>query len=161
MCILKRSDTNVWRFEWNSYCYDEEGDKGAVSAAASLTMRQEVRRTLEGFFKAVEEREIEKFLSFFAPGDDLTVFEDKELNNWESFVAYAEAFFKGIAELKFDLERCAVDPTGPGVAVATGVFKGTGKTTSGENLVLRNAYTWVLIKRGDRWRIKHVHESSL
>ncbi len=135
--------------------------KGTALVAASPPVPQDVHRTLEGFFKAVEEHDLNRFLSFFAPGEDLTVFEDKELNDWKGFMAYAEAFFKAVAELKFDIEKCTVDPVGPGVAVATGVFKGTGRTTSGERLALRNAYSWVLIKEGDRWRIKHVHEASL
>jgi ketosteroid isomerase-like protein len=47
------------------------------------------------------------------------------------------------------------------VAVATGVFRGTGRTASGEPLVVHNSYTFVLVKLGGRWRIKHVHESTL
>ena len=132
-----------------------------ADSAASLTVKQEVRRTLEGFFKAVEQHDLKDFLSFFAPGEELTVFEDKEMNDWKGFVDFAEGFFKQVAELKIDVEECTVDPIGPGVAVATGVFKGIGKTTSGESLTLRNAYTYVLVKQGERWRIKHVHESSL
>ena len=39
--------------------------------------------------------------------------------------------------------------------------RGAGKTTSGEPLGVHNAFTFVLVKQGERWRVKHVHESSL
>jgi len=113
------------------------------------------------YFKTVERHELSKFLAFFAVGEDLTIFEDKEMYNWKSFVAFAEGFFQQVAKITFDLEKCNVNLLSPGVAVATGAFKGTGKATSGEPMVVHNSFTFVLLKQGDRWRIKHVHESSL
>ena len=121
----------------------------------------EVSKLLTEYFRAVEEHDLPKFLSFFLDGEHFTVFEDKEMYDWKSFVVFAEGFFQTVAEIAGDLETCTVDPVAPGAAVATGVFKAIGKTTAGEPVAVRNAFTFVLVKQGDRWRIKHVHESSL
>jgi uncharacterized protein (TIGR02246 family) len=132
-----------------------------VSAVSPAAVEQEVRRMFEDYFKTVERHELKNFLAFFAEDEDLTVLEDKEMYDWKGFVAFAEGFFQQVAEIKFDHEKCTVNPIGPGVAVATGVFRAAGKTTSGEPISIRNSYTFVLLKQGVRWRIKHVHESSL
>jgi uncharacterized protein (TIGR02246 family) len=116
---------------------------------------------LAEYFKTVERHELSKFLALFAEGEDLTVFEDKEMYDWKAFVAFAEGFFQQVAEITFDLEKCTVNPLSPRVAVATGVFRGTGRSSAGEPVVVHNAYTFVLVKQDGRWRIKHVHESSL
>lgn len=124
-------------------------------------VEQEIRRMFEDYFKTVERHELKAFLAFFAEGEDLTVFEDKEMYDWKGFVAFAEGFFAQVTEIKFNLEKCAVNPIGPGLAVATGIFGAVGKTVSGEPISFRNAYTFVLTKKADHWRIKHVHESTL
>jgi uncharacterized protein (TIGR02246 family) len=121
----------------------------------------EVRQLLAEYFRAVEHHDLPKFLSFFLEGEDLTVFEDNETYDWKGFVAFAEGFFQKVSEIACNLEKCTVDPVAPGTAVATGIFIAMGKTTSGEPIVVRNAFTFVLIKEDDRWRIKHGHESSL
>ena len=135
--------------------------KAAESTAEPGKAEAEVRQMLGEYFEAVEQHELSKFLAFFAEGEDLTVYEDKEMYDWKSFVAFAEGFFQQVAEIKFDLEKCTVNSLSPSIAVATGVFRGMGKTTSGEPMVVHNAYTFVLLRQGDRWRIKHCHESSL
>lgn len=129
--------------------------------SAATTADQEVRQFLAAFFGSVECHDLTGFLSLFAADSRFTVYEDHELHNWESFAAFAEEFFGTVGEIAFDMERCAVDSMAPGVAVATGVFKGSGKTTAGEPLVFRHSFTFVLGKQAEVWRIRHAHESSL
>jgi ketosteroid isomerase-like protein len=138
-----------------------QAPKAATSKAKPGTVDVEVRQMLAEYFKTVERHELGAFLAFFAEGEDLTVFEDKEMYDWKGFVAFAEGFFQQVKAITFELEKCRVNPLSSSVAVATGVFKGTGTATSGEPVVVHNAYTFVLIKQGERWRIKHAHESSL
>jgi hypothetical protein len=52
-------------------------------------------------------------------------------------------------------------PFSPDVAVATGVFRYSAQTTSGDTVGGRNAYTFVFVKKGERWLVHNVHESSL
>jgi len=122
---------------------------------------QEVRELLADYFRAVEQHDLTRFLSFFLQDEHFTVVEDKETYDWTAFVAFAQGFFQAMAEIALQLETCAVDPLGSGGAVATGVFKGVGRMASGEPVAFRNAFTFVLIRQADEWRIKHVHESSL
>lgn len=123
--------------------------------------RQDVRQVLDEYFKTVERRDLGAFLDYFAKGEDLTVYEDKEMYDWQGFVAFAEGFFQQVTKVVIQLEHCVVNPIAPTVAVATGIFRVAGETTSGESLAIRNSYTFVLIEQEERWLIKHVHESSL
>jgi len=122
---------------------------------------QQVRKTLDEYFRTAEQRDLDGFLAFFSPGEDLTVFEDSETYDWKGLVAFVRGFFEQMAEIRIQLERCAVNPLAPSVAVATGVFSVAGTTTSGEEANLRNCFTFVLVNQEDQWLIKHVHESSL
>ena len=121
----------------------------------------EVHQLLAGYFDAVEQHDLRTFLSFFQECEEFTVFEDKEMYGWKEFVAFAEGFFQAVATIAFERESCFVDLVAPNVAVATGVFRGTGTTTSGEALSVHNAFTFVLGRGDDEWKIRHVHESSL
>ena len=124
-------------------------------------VRQEVRQMLDEYFKAVERRDLNGSLSCFAKGDDLTVFENADMYDWDGFVTFVEGFFQQVTEIAIALEQCVVNPVAETVAVATGIFRVTGRTTSGEGLAIRHGYTFVLLKRVDRWLIKHVHESMV
>jgi ketosteroid isomerase-like protein len=134
---------------------------GVGSTGKASRVEGEVRQMLTEYFKTIERHELSKFLAHFAEGEDLTVFDNKEMYDWKGYVAFAERFFQQVKEIRFDQEKCAVNPLSPTVAVATGVFRATGRMASGEPLVVHNTYTLVLVKQGARWRIKHLHESSL
>jgi uncharacterized protein (TIGR02246 family) len=122
---------------------------------------RKVRQLLAGYFEAVEQHDLGTFLSFFQECEQFTVFEDKEMYGWKEFVAFAEGFFQAVATIAFEREACSVDVVAPNVAVATGVFRGIGKTTSGEAVSVRNVFTFVLSNGDEGWRIRHVHESTL
>ena len=121
----------------------------------------EVRQFLAAFFATAEQHDLPGFLALCAESEAFTVFEDKETYDWNSFVAFAQGFFGQVSEIAFELETCAIDPVAQGAAVATGIFRGTGKMTSGEPVAIRNSFTFVLVKQAERWRVKHAHESSL
>ena len=121
---------------------------------------RQVREWLDGYFAAVEKRDLQTFLSCFHECESLTVFEDKEMYGWKEFVSFAEGFFGSVVRITFEIERCSVDAFAPDVAVATGVFRGVGEDTSGEPVKVRNAFTFVLHKTDEKWKIRHVHESS-
>lgn len=87
--------------------------------------------------------------------------ENAEMYDWPQFRDFAETFFAEVAEVSFDLEKCAVDVIGANVAVTTGVFRAAGKATAGDPLAFRTAFTVVVVEHDDGWRIRHVHESSL
>jgi uncharacterized protein (TIGR02246 family) len=133
----------------------------SVPPTARATDSETIRLLLSEFFDAVEQHDAERFLASFAAGEGVTVFENKEMYDWPQFVEFVEGFFKEIAEIAFDLEKCNVDTVTPGVAVATGSFRGAGKTVSGEPVEFRNSFTFVLLRLGERWLIKHAHESTL
>lgn len=118
--------------------------------------------TLDDYFAAVNARDPQKFLTFFVAGEDLTVIEDKDLRlSRKAFVEFVEGFFKEISEIRATWETREVHPLSPGSAVVTGVFKVTGKDAKAAPMAFRSAFTFVLVKQGGAWRVKHVHESSL
>jgi uncharacterized protein (TIGR02246 family) len=134
----------------------------SVSPGSTLVeTEREVREWLDGYFAAVERRDLRTFLSCFQECESFTVFEDKETYGWREFVAFAEGFFGFVVKVSLELERCSVDAFAPGVAVATGVFRGAGEDASGKPVKVRSAFTFVLHRIDHEWKIRHVHESSL
>jgi len=66
-----------------------------------------------------------------------------------------------VSQIEATWEQRTVNELAPNVAVVTGTFKVDAKDTKGAPMVFRNAFTFVLVKQGERWLVKHVHESSL
>lgn len=134
----------------------------SVSPGSTLieTERQ-VREWLDGYFAAVERRDLRTFLSCFQECEAFTVFENRETYGWKEFVAFAEGVFGFVVKVSLELERCSVDAFAADVAVATGVFRGAGEDVSGKPVKVRSAFTFVLHRIDHEWKIRHVHESSL
>lgn len=136
-----------------------------MNSTAELTdsgvVTTEVRGFMTEFFRAVERHDQTSFLSLFQAGQHLTVIEDSAVRDWTGFVNFVHEFFGMVDQISFELEHCAVDALARDLAVATGAFRGQGKTTGGEPLVFRNAFTFVLARTSGSWLIRHVHESTL
>lgn len=125
-------------------------------------LRTAILDTLDDYFAAVNARDPKKFLTFFVAGEGLTVIEDKDLRlSRKAFVEFVEGFFREVSELQAVWETREIHPLSPGSAVVTGTFKVTGKDAKGAPMAFRSAFTFVLVKQGSVWRVKHVHESSL
>jgi uncharacterized protein (TIGR02246 family) len=125
-------------------------------------MEKAIIQTLDEYFEAASQRDGRRFMSFFAEADDMTVIEDAEIRpSRKVFEEWAHEFFKGVAELDATAEERRVFPLSLDVAVATGILRYSARTTSGDIVGGRNAFTFVFVKKGERWLIHHVHESSL
>jgi ketosteroid isomerase-like protein len=119
-------------------------------------------QTLEGYYEAARQCDARKFMSFFVDTDEMTVIENDEIRpSRKVFEEWIHEFFKGVVKLDVTGEDRRVFPLSFDVAVATGVFRYSAQTTSGELIGGRNAFTFVFVKKGERWQIKNVHESSL
>jgi uncharacterized protein (TIGR02246 family) len=130
--------------------------------APAPKQRTAILATLDDYFAAVNARDSKKFLTFFVASENLTVIEDKDLRlSRMAFVEFVDGFFKEVSEVQATWETRDVHPLSPGSAVVTGIFKVTGKDAKGAPMAFRSAFTFVLVKQGYAWRVKHVHESSL
>ena len=133
-----------------------------TSVAAKLDrVDGEVKALLSHYFQAVEAHDLTGYLELFSPDEHLTIFENTEMYDWNRFRPYVENFMREVAEIRLELEQCAVNSLAPDVAIATGIFNGAGRLASGESLAFRNCFTFVVVERDRAWRIKHIHESSL
>jgi ketosteroid isomerase-like protein len=126
-----------------------------------VEIERQLREWLDGYFAAVERRDLPSFLSCFYPCESFSVFEDKQTYGWKEFTAFAEGFFGFVVKVTLELEHCSVDAFAPDVAVATGVFCGAGEDYAGKPVKVRSAFTFVLHRIDHEWKIRHVHESSL
>lgn len=125
-------------------------------------LEKAILTTLDNYFVAVNEQNPKKFLTFFVPTEDLTVIEDKDIReSRKAFVEFIDGFFKEVSEIKATWEARNVHPLSPEIAVVTGIFRVVAKDSKKEPMVFRNAFTFVLVKKSERWLVKHVHESTL
>jgi uncharacterized protein (TIGR02246 family) len=135
---------------------------GEPPVAPTLKPDPAILSMLDDYFAAVNAMDPSKFLTFFTQGEALTVIEDKDLRlSRQAFEAYIDDFFKGVSQIQATWETRTIHPLGPGQAVVTGTFKVKAKDAKGGPMAFRNAFTFVLVQREGRWRVKHVHESSL
>lgn len=119
-------------------------------------------QTLDEYFEAASQCDARRFMSFFVETDDMTVIENEEIRpSRKVFEEWANEFFKGVTKLDATAEERRVFPLSLDVAVATGILRYSAQTTSGDTVGGRNAFTFVFVKKGERWQIHHVHESSL
>jgi uncharacterized protein (TIGR02246 family) len=131
-------------------------------ATASADTTTSVLRMLDDYFAVVNAHDPARFLTFFAPNEDVTVFEDKDLClSRKEFAAFVDGFFKDVSQIQATWEQRTVHELAPNAAVVTGSFKVAAKDAKGSPVAVRNAFTFVLVKPADRWLVKHVHESSL
>lgn len=133
----------------------------ASPRSAPPDARGEILATLDDYFAAVNARDPPRFLTFFS-ANDLTVIEDKDLRlSRQAFEAFVEGFFKDVIEIRATWEKREVFSLSPGIAVVVGTFKVAAKDAKGDPMTFRSAFTFLLVKQGNAWRLKHVHESSL
>ena len=134
----------------------------ALTENQKTTTTQEILRTLDDYFAAVNARDPSRFLAFFVSSEDLTVIEDKDQRlSRKAFVAFVDGFFQEVSEVRATWEKREVFVLAPGTAVAVGTFKVAGKDAKGAPMAFRSACTFVLVKGEKGWLVKHVHESSL
>ena len=127
----------------------------------AVECEQQVRAWLDVYFSAVERRDLPAFLSCFEVSESFQVFENGDVYGWKEFEAFATNAFQFIVKVRLELERCYVDAVAPEFAVATGVFRGAGEDASGKPVKVRSAFTFVLHKIGNEWKVRHIHESPL
>ena len=121
-----------------------------------------VIQAFDGYFEACHQCDPAKGLSFIVDDNDVTVIEDSEIRpSRQALEEWIYEFFKSIVKLDATLEERRVFPLALDVAVATGIFRFSAQTASGDAVGGRNAFTFVFVKTGERWQIKHAHESSL
>lgn len=136
--------------------------KRPSEAEQTAASAQEILHTLDNYFAAVNARDKAYFLSFFIETEDLTVIEDKDQRlSRKAFAQFLDDFFGNVTEVKATWEKRDLSFLAPNVAVVTGTFRVDAKDVKAAPMSFRNAFTFVLVKRGERWLVKHVHESSL
>ena len=119
-------------------------------------------QTLDEYFEAARQCDARGFMSFFVDTDEMTVIENEEIRpSRKVFEEWIDGFFKSVVKLDVTAEERRVFPLSLDVAVATGVFRYSAQTTSGDTVGGRMAFTFVFVKKGERWQINNVHESSL
>jgi uncharacterized protein (TIGR02246 family) len=120
-----------------------------------------LRQGMAAFYETLLQADLTAFLDLFVGGEALTVIENDAMRGWPAFQAFIEKLFRDTAEIRLGPESCAVNVLADGVAVTTGVFAGHVRPRQGGLVPIRTAYTFVWLKQGGRWRIQHIHESSL
>lgn len=133
-----------------------------MDAKQKAQVEKEVMQALDEYFAAARQCDAGKFMARFVDSEDMCVIENDEIRpSRKIFAEWIDAFFEGVVELDAVAEESRVFPLSSDVAVASGVFRYSARTTSDEVVDGRNAFTFVFVKQGGRWLINNVHESSL
>ena len=133
-----------------------------MDAKQKERIQKAIVQTHDGFYEAARQCDVRSFMSYFIDSDEMTVTENEEIRpSRKVFEEWVTGFYKDVVKLDVTVEERRVFPLSLDVAVATGVFRYSAQATSGEVVGGRVAFTFVFVKKGERWLISNVHESSI
>ena len=125
----------------------------------------EVQDVLENYKTAVYEKDVEQFLSMYAPESHIydcwENWESLSISSWKKFV---EAWFNGLSKdgvlLKVDFNDLVVEENASLAFVHCAVTFAAHQEKSGEKLrQMTNRFTYGLKKVNESWLIVHEHSS--
>jgi ketosteroid isomerase-like protein len=103
----------------------------------------------------------EGMLNLFDDSDDLRHVENGVIFTYAPLADFVRGWYETTADMGLVLEESRVFPLAPEAATMTGIFRYEAKQRSGEVWAGRNAFTFVITKRGDAWKVIHGHESTI
>lgn len=140
----------------------EEFSKPKMDAAQKATVEKAIIQATDQYLEVARRRDVTGFMSFFADTAEMTVSENGMIySSRKAFEEFAVGFFKEMVEMDASYEERHIIPLSTDAALVTGVLRYAAKQRSGETYGGRNVFTFVFIKKGDRWQFIHVHESSV
>jgi uncharacterized protein (TIGR02246 family) len=128
--------------------------------AQKAEIEKAVRGALAEYFQAASRGDVAGLLSMFMDDGELTAIENGVLrSSRRAFGERLAEFHQGV-KLEAALEEARVFPLSAEAALTVGVYRYTASKPSGDAIEGRNAFSYVYVKQGECWRIKHAHESA-
>ena len=140
----------------------EKSPNPQIDVAQKANVEKAIIEAADQYLEVARRRDVAGFMSFFADTAEMTVAENGMIYpSRKAFEEFAVGFFKETVEMEATYEKRQVIPLSADAALVTGILRYAAKQRSGETFGGRNAFTYVFIKKGDRWQFIHVHESSV
>jgi ketosteroid isomerase-like protein len=125
-----------------------------------LESQDEIQAVLDGIFKAIQDKDADKLISYHVYGDKFTEFRDSEYRfNSEENEQFERGLVGAISGFDYNLGDLKINVFGD-VAVVT--FHADFRPVFGEDVVqLWESTTLVFVNVGGEWKITHEHHSPL
>jgi hypothetical protein len=131
-----------------------------MDEAQRAEIEKAVMRALAEYFETTSRGDVAGLLSLFVADEELTAIENGVIRpSRRAFGEYIAESRKGF-KLEAALEEGRVFPLSSDAALATGAYRYSAIKPSGDAVEGRTAFSFVYVKRGEQWRIKHAHESA-
>ena len=122
--------------------------------------KAEIRVILDGIFKSIQERDIDKLLSYHAYSPKFTEFKDGGMRNYsEGNQEYERGLLNAISGFEYDLEDLLINVFGD-VAVVT-FHANFRPVIQNEEKKMTGQVTLVFVDTPNSWKITHEHFSPL
>lgn len=125
-----------------------------------LESQAEIQSVLDGIFKAIQDNDADKLISYHIYGPKFTEFRDSEPRyNSQDNEQFERGFVGAISAFDYNLGDLKIDVFGD-VAVVT--FHADFRPTIGEDVLqIWGSTTLVFVKSDNGWKITHEHHSPL
>src|SRR5690606_14386764 len=122
--------------------------------------KAEIQAVLDGIFKSIQDRDIDKLLSYHAYGPKFTEFRDGAMRtSSQGNEDHERGLVKAISGFEYDLEDLLINVLGE-VAVVT--FHANFRPVIGEEeMQMLGQATLIFVDTPDSWKIIHEHFSPL
>ena len=138
----------------------ENHKDGDIFTNPFIASQAEIQSVLDGIFKAIQDGDADKLISYHKYGPKFTEFRDSEYRfNSQENEDYERGFVGAISGFEYELDDLKINVFGD-VAVVT--FHADFRPTIGTDVVqIWGSTTLVFVKVDSEWKITHEHHSPL
>jgi uncharacterized protein (TIGR02246 family) len=133
--------------------------QGTMSDANRAAIADTIEGLSNAAFAAGNAKNLDSLFAFFSPQTSfLSVGEI--VQSWPEHQKEAKAFFATLRSVKFEPLDYKVEVLTPDVALWRGTYRHTFTDSAGKATSGTSAQTWVWVREGSTWLIRHVHVSD-
>lgn len=120
----------------------------------------EINELVDATFEAGNQKDLETVYTYF---DDNTtgVLTGTIIDSWPKHREEGIAFYKSLKDVKYSIIDSKIDVLSNDAVIVYGQYKFQATDTTGNQMTNSNGWTWVWNRKADKWKIVHVHVSSL
>lgn len=132
-----------------------------LTDAERTALADSVKQMMGEFFAVLDARDVQKMWTYYVPGEELTTAENGMFYpSRDSIERAANAFWGSLRSADFTDDANRVQVLGRDVVIYTSQWHGAVTDTTGKTMEMRGAWSSVLQRRPEGWKIVQEHGSA-
>ncbi len=166
LCLLKRSESGNWQFEWNSYSYDNISEAGNVQTITTDIEKETaaVSERLNQWIRALENKDAEMLKDVICDDSGMVFFGTDLQERWvgrDEFITAQKEFFKATSDSRLEVYNKTIQISKSGTVAWTSCMMNWDIMAGEQPMHLEGLRgTFVFEKREGNWMIVQGHGSQ-